>query len=87
MIIKKELPVTYEHYLVTMVDHAADLVVLQEGLLVFSVKSVEGTGLKEKGEILRLGVNAEEANKKHKEFHDQLNNAVRELNEYQRTLP
>jgi hypothetical protein len=47
MIIDKELPVTYEHYLVTMVDHAVDLVVLQEGLLVFAVKAVEGEGPKE----------------------------------------
>jgi hypothetical protein len=42
--INKELPVTYEHYLITMVDHAADLVVLQEGLLVFAVKAVAIAG-------------------------------------------
>jgi TusA-related sulfurtransferase len=37
-------------------------------------------------EILEVEVKAEEAHKKIKEFHDQLNNAVRELNEYQRPL-
>jgi hypothetical protein len=82
MIIDKELPVTYEHYLVMMVDHAADLVVLQEGLLVFAVKTVEGAGPKEEGDFFEVEVKAEEAHKKLKEFHDQLNNAVRELNEY-----
>jgi hypothetical protein len=86
MIIDKELPVTYEHYLITMVDHAADLVVLQEGILVFAVKAIEREGPKEEGEILEVEVKAEEAHKKLKEFHEQLNNAVRELNEYQRTL-
>jgi hypothetical protein len=86
MIIDKELPVTYEHYLIKMVDHAADLVVLQEGLLVFAVKAVAKAGPKEEGEILEVEVKAEEAHKKLKEFHEQLNNAVRELNEYQRSL-
>jgi hypothetical protein len=46
MIINKELPVTYEQYLITMVDHAADLVVLQEDLLVFAVKAVARAGPK-----------------------------------------
>jgi hypothetical protein len=86
MIIDKELPVTYEHYLITMVDHAADLVVLQEDLLVFAVKAVARSGPKEEGEILEVEVKIEEAHKNIKQFHEQLNNAVRELNEYQRTL-
>jgi hypothetical protein len=86
MIIDKELPVTYKHYLVTMVDHAADLVVLQEGLLVLAVEAVARAGPKEEGEILEVEVKAEEAHKRLKEFHDRLNNTVRELNEYQRTL-
>jgi hypothetical protein len=46
MIIDKELPVTYDHYLIMMFDHAADLVVLQEGLLVFAVKAVAVAGPK-----------------------------------------
>jgi hypothetical protein len=86
MIVDKELPVTYEHYLITMVDHATDMVVLQEGLLVFVVKTVARAGPKEEGEFFEVEVKAEEAHKKLKEFHEQLNNAVRELNEYQRTL-
>jgi hypothetical protein len=85
MIIDKELPVTYEQYLIMMVDHAADLVVMQEGLLFFAVKEVARAGPKEEGEILEVEVKAEEAHEKLKEFHEQLNNAVIELNEYQRT--
>jgi hypothetical protein len=49
---------------VTMVDHAADLVVLQEGLLVFAVKAVARAGPKEEGEFLEVEVKAEEAHKK-----------------------
>jgi hypothetical protein len=64
MIIENELTVTYEHYLAKMVDHAADLVVLQEGLLVFAVKAVARAGPKEEGEILEMEVKAEEAHKK-----------------------
>jgi hypothetical protein len=56
IIINKKLPVTYEHYLITMVDHAADLVVLQEGLLVFAVKAVARAGPKEEGEIVEVEV-------------------------------
>jgi hypothetical protein len=62
MIMDKELPVTYEHYLV-MIDHAADLVVLQEGLLVFAVKAVARAGPKEEGEILEVEVKAEKHTK------------------------
>jgi hypothetical protein len=69
-----------------MVDHAADLVVLQEGLLVFAVKAFARAGPKEEGDFLEVEVKAEEAHKKLKEFHDQLTSAVRELNEYHRTL-
>jgi TusA-related sulfurtransferase len=69
-----------------MVDHDADLVVLQEGLLVFAVKAVARAGPKKEGEILEVEAKAEEAHKNLKEFHEQLSNVVRELNEYQRTF-